>query len=100
MPQLRGTRCENHAWEKSAQGYEGGRSTGKTKQHNPGLDLHIFISLLAYSLLTLATLQALLLSYQNRHLHNHRPGGLIRILPSLQEWNACCSSSSPLASCY
>jgi ABC-type uncharacterized transport system permease subunit len=52
---------------------------------NPGLDLHIFISLLAYSLLTLATLQALLLSYQNRHLHNHRPGGLIRILPSLQE---------------
>ena len=51
----------------------------------PGLKWHIFVSLLAYSMLTLATLQALLLSYQNRHLHNHQPGGLIRILPSLQE---------------
>lgn len=56
-----------------------------TTHTNPGLELHIFISLLAYSLFSLATLQALLLSYQNRHLHNHRPGGLLRILPSLQE---------------
>lgn len=52
---------------------------------NKGLEIHIFISLLAYSMLTLATLQALLLSYQSRHLHNHQPGGLLRILPSLQE---------------
>ena len=52
---------------------------------NARLDLHIFISLLAYSVLTLATLQALLLAYQNRHLHNHRPGGLVRVLPPLAE---------------
>ena len=53
--------------------------------NNPGLKWHIFVSLLAYSMLTLATLQALLLYYQNKHLHNHHPGGLLRILPPLQE---------------
>ncbi|RMG53911.1 MAG: hypothetical protein D6717_10405 [Gammaproteobacteria bacterium] len=52
---------------------------------NARLDLHIFISLLAYSVLTLATLQALLLAYQIRHLHNHQPGGLLRVLPPLAE---------------
>jgi len=52
---------------------------------NKGLEIHIFISLLAYSMLTLATLQAILLGYQSNHLHNHHPGGILRILPSLQE---------------
>lgn len=50
---------------------------------NNGLGVHIFTSLLAYSMLTLAALQALLLAWQNRHLHNHNPGGLIRTLPPL-----------------
>lgn len=50
---------------------------------NNGLGVHIFTSLLAYSILTLAALQALLLAWQNRHLHNHHPGGLIRTLPPL-----------------
>ncbi|EIJ35925.1 cytochrome C assembly family protein [Thiothrix nivea] len=50
---------------------------------NNGLEIHIFTSLLAYSMLTLAALQALLLAWQNRHLHNHHPGGLIRTLPPL-----------------
>lgn len=50
---------------------------------NNGLGAHIFISLLAYSMLTLAALQALLLALQNKHLHNHQPGGLIRTLPPL-----------------
>ncbi|MEB4592081.1 cytochrome c biogenesis protein CcsA [Candidatus Thiothrix sp. Deng01] len=50
---------------------------------NNGLGVHIFTSLLAYSMLTLAALQALLLAWQNRHLHNHHPGGLIRTLPPL-----------------
>lgn len=49
-----------------------------------GLKIHIFISLLAYSLLSLATLQALVLAMQNRHLHNHHPGGILRALPPLQ----------------
>jgi ABC-type uncharacterized transport system permease subunit len=45
------------------------------------LDVHILISLLAYSILGLAVLQALLLAIQDRHLHNRQPGGFIRSLP-------------------
>ena len=48
------------------------------------LDVHILISLLAYSILGLAVLQALLLAIQDRHLHNQQPGGFIRSLPPLQ----------------
>lgn len=55
---------------------------------NNGLGVHIFISLLAYSMLTLAALQALLLALQNKHLHNHQPGGLIRTLPPLLDMEA------------
>lgn len=55
---------------------------------NNGLGVHIFTSLLAYSMLTLAALQALLLALQNRHLHNHHPGGLIRTLPPLLDMEA------------
>ncbi len=52
--------------------------------HSVALQLHILISLLAFSLLSIAVLQALLLAIQDRHLHNHHPGGLIRALPPLQ----------------
>ncbi|SEA68659.1 ABC-type uncharacterized transport system, permease component [Thiothrix caldifontis] len=55
---------------------------------NNGLGVHIFTSLLAYSILTLAALQALLLALQNRHLHNHQPGGLVRTLPPLLDMEA------------
>ncbi|WML89885.1 cytochrome c biogenesis protein CcsA [Thiothrix lacustris] len=55
---------------------------------NSGLGVHIFTSLLAYSMLTLAALQASLLALQNRHLHNHHPGGLIRTLPPLLDMEA------------
>jgi ABC-type uncharacterized transport system permease subunit len=48
------------------------------------LDTHILISLLAYSILGLAVLQALLLAIQDYHLHNRQPGGFIRSLPPLQ----------------
>lgn len=50
-----------------------------------GLEFHIFIALLSYSLLSLAALQAAVLAVQNQHLHNHRPGGLVRALPPLQD---------------
>jgi ABC-type uncharacterized transport system permease subunit len=53
-----------------------------------GLGVHVFTSLLAYSMLTLAALQAILLAWQNRHLHNHHPGGLIRTLPPLLDMEA------------
>lgn len=51
---------------------------------NSAIQIHILISLLAFSLLSIAVLQAILLSIQDRHLHNRHPGGLIRALPPLQ----------------
>lgn len=47
------------------------------------LDLHILLSILAYSLMVIAVLQALLLAVQDRQLRNRHPGGLIRALPPL-----------------
>lgn len=49
-----------------------------------GLNIHVLLSLLAYSLLMLAAVQALLLAVQERHLHSRRPGGFIRALPPMQ----------------
>lgn len=48
------------------------------------LKLHILLSVLAYSLLTIAAGHALLLAIQDRHLRAKRPGGFIRSLPPLQ----------------
>lgn len=48
-----------------------------------GLGAHILLSLLSYSLLTIAALQAVLLGWQNRRLHEHQPGGRLRALPPL-----------------
>lgn len=53
-----------------------------------GLGVHIFTSLLAYSLLLLATVQALVLAYQNSQLHKHKTNGLISTLPALQDMEA------------
>lgn len=58
---------------------------GKPVQLNNGLGIHIMLSLLAYSMLGLAMLQSLLLAAQHKQLHNHKPGGLIRTLPPLQD---------------
>ncbi len=49
-----------------------------------GLRVHVLISLLAYSLFTLASVQAVLLSIQDHHLRHRHPGGFIRALPPLQ----------------
>ncbi len=49
-----------------------------------GLGIHVLVSLLAYSLLTLASMQAILLAIQDHHLHNRHPGGFVRALPPLQ----------------
>lgn len=45
---------------------------------------HILLSIVAYSLLTLATLQAVLLNYQNSQLKNHHAKSVIGIFPPLQ----------------
>ena len=52
------------------------------------LDTHILTSLLAYSILGLAVIQAILLAIQDHHLHNRQPGGFIRALPPLQVMEA------------
>jgi len=50
-----------------------------------GLGVHILFSLLAYSVLMLASFQALLLATQNKQLHTHQNSGFIRTLPSLED---------------
>ncbi|CAK0750940.1 Cytochrome C biogenesis protein [Gammaproteobacteria bacterium] len=54
------------------------------EHHTLGLDLHIIFSILAYSLLSIAAAQAILLAIQENHLHHKRPGGFIRALPPLE----------------
>lgn len=50
----------------------------------PRIGLHVTLSLLSYSLFTIAALQALLLAYQDRQLKHHHPGGFLKGLPPLQ----------------
>jgi len=61
--------------------FTGGPKVAKALE--PGVDAHILISLLAYSLLTLAALQALTLAWQHHALRSHYPKGLVRLLPPL-----------------
>lgn len=49
-----------------------------------GMLIHILFSILAYSLLSIAAVQALLLYIQDTHLHNKHPGGFVRALPPLE----------------
>jgi len=49
-----------------------------------GLKLHVLISILAYSLLTLASVQAILLAVLDKKLHTHRTGTFVRAMPPLQ----------------
>lgn len=51
---------------------------------NPAMDAHIFISLVAYALITLGALQALMLAWQHRALHSRHPSGLVQRLPPME----------------
>lgn len=53
-------------------------------QVSPALEVHILLSILSYSLLTLAVVQALMLAVQDYQLRHRHPGGFIRALPPLQ----------------
>ena len=53
-----------------------------------GLQIHVLISLLAYSMLAMASVQAVLLAIQDHQLHNRHPGGFVRALPPLQTLEA------------
>lgn len=48
------------------------------------LQTHIVLSILSYSLLTIAAFQAIFLSIQEKQLHNRQPSRLINHLPPLQ----------------
>ncbi len=48
------------------------------------LGVHVITSLLAWSLFAIASVQAILLWVQDKHLHNRQPGGFITALPPLQ----------------
>ncbi|EIC20805.1 cytochrome C assembly family protein [Thiorhodovibrio frisius] len=52
------------------------------------LKLHVLLSMLAYSLLTLASVQALLLAVQDHYLRKRQPNGFIRSLPPLMTMEA------------
>jgi ABC-type uncharacterized transport system permease subunit len=49
-----------------------------------GLLTHVILSIVAYSVLTIAAFQALLLMLQNRQLKHKHMGGIVSILPPLQ----------------
>jgi ABC-type uncharacterized transport system permease subunit len=51
---------------------------------SPGISAHIIISILAYSILTIAACQAGALWLQNHALKSHQVNGIIKVLPPLQ----------------
>ena len=53
-------------------------------ESSSALIFHILTSIIAYSILALAALQAILLSIQNKFLHAHQPGGIIKLMPPLR----------------
>lgn len=48
------------------------------------LKIHILMSIMAYALLTIAAVHAVVLWIQDRQLRNRKPGGFIRALPPLE----------------
>jgi len=57
-------------------------------QITPGVAVHILLSVLAYSAMTMAAFQALMLAFQNYQLRHKHPTGWIRLLPPLQTMEA------------
>lgn len=58
--------------------------TKEATQLSSGLVVHVLLSILAYSLLTIASLQALFLAYQTRQLRQKHLKGVMGLLPPLQ----------------
>ena len=61
----------------------------------PAFRVHLLISLLAYSLFTIASLQALMMAALERRLHAGTVPGYLQSLPPLLSWSDCCFASSP-----
>mgnify|MGYP000356751259 CR=1 FL=1 len=65
-------------------GLTAGSQSSNTASFSLPLQLHIISSVFAYSMLSLAGLQAMILAVQDHQLHHHKPGGFVRSLPPLQ----------------
>jgi len=52
---------------------------------SPGIQSHILMSIVAYSLLMLGALQAIALAFQHKSIKNHHPTGLVKKLPPLHD---------------
>ncbi|WP_111640839.1 cytochrome C assembly family protein [Marinimicrobium alkaliphilum] len=65
-----------------------GRESGRLLPFDLGLYSHILLSITAYSLLTIATLQALMLAWQHYQLKHKHATGKVRLLPPLQTMEA------------
>jgi len=50
-----------------------------------GIQSHILMSIIAYSLLMLGAIQAIALAFQHKSIKNHHPTGLVRRLPPLHD---------------
>ncbi len=61
-----------------------GPDLGTAKLFKGGLIIHILLSILAYSIFTVATFQAFLLAKQDQALKQHHTRGLVASLPPLQ----------------
>lgn len=58
--------------------------THRLSEHTWQMDLHILSSIVAFSLLNIAAIQAILLAIQDQQLRSHHPKRLILALPPLQ----------------
>ncbi|SEO72705.1 cytochrome C assembly family protein [Aquisalimonas asiatica] len=50
-----------------------------------GMEVHVISSVLAFSVLSIALVQSLVLAWQDHRLRHRHPGGLVRALPPLRE---------------
>lgn len=62
--------------------------TGNSQIVGGAIQIHVFLSLVAYAVLALAAAQAVLVAIQRRFLSRHKPGGFIRALPALDRTEA------------
>ncbi|WP_236588741.1 cytochrome C assembly family protein [Amphritea japonica] len=65
-----------------------GVDANTARHYDSGLVIHILLSILAYSIFTLAAFQAVLLAKQDYQLKHHMTKGLLRSLPPLQTMEA------------
>jgi len=65
-------------------GFALSKSNQVIEQHSLGLDIHIILSLSAYAVLLMATIQAVILWFQNRELKNKTKRLWVNLLPSFQ----------------